>query len=184
MNCERARRMLAQKAARDLSPHGEQVLADHLRVCPGCARLEDELERTWNVLGLYPAVEPSPEFLPKMRARLQAERSTPAIRWTWQFGRNWQWAALAGCFLVAVIVLSRTESVHRTATTPIHIAQTAADSDRWDEQFLQNLDNSLQDSTADYLSTYDSWPGVESRATKFEVPAAKPPTTIGKKESI
>lgn len=184
MNCERARRMLTRKASRDLAPHEEQVLAHHLSVCPRCARLEDELERTWSALGLYPPVEPSPEFLPKLRAKLQAERLTPAVQWTWHFGRNWQWAALAGCFLLAVLVLTRTESMHRTASTPIQTAQTAADTDRWDEQFLQNLDESLQHSIADYLSTYDSWPSMKREAANFESPAAKPPATTGKKESI
>ena len=183
MNCKRARRMLGRKASRDLAPHEEQVLTDHLSVCPRCTRLEDELEHTWSALELYPAVEPSPEFLPKLRARLQAERSTPAVRRTWHFGRNWQWAALAGCFLLAVLVLTRTESMHRTASTSIQTAQTA-DSDRWDEQFLQNLDESLQHSTADYLSTYDSWPGIKREATNFKSPAAKPPATTGKKESV
>ncbi len=184
MNCERARRMMARKASRDLAPHEEQVLADHLSVCPGCARLENELERTWSALGLYPAVEPSPKFLPGLRAKLQLERPTPEVRWTWPFGRKWQWAAWAGCFLLAALVLTRTESMHRTAPTPVQTAKTAADSDRADEQFLQDLDDSLQHSAADYLSTYDSWPGMKREAANFESPAARPPATTGKKESI
>jgi len=184
MNCERARRMMARKASRDLAPHEEQALADHLSVCSGCARIEDELERTWSALGLYPSVESSPEFIPKLRAKLQVERPTPAVRRTWQFGRNWQWAALAGCFLLAALVLTRTESMHRTAPTPVQTAKTAADSDRSDEQFLQDLDDSLQHSAADCLSTYDSWPGIKRQAANFESPAARPPAMTGKKESI
>ena len=184
MNCERARRMLEGKASRDLAPHEEQVLTDHLSICPECARLEDELERTWSALGLYPAIEPSAEFLPKLRAKLRAEMSTPVVRRTWSLGRNWQWAALAGCFLLAALVLFRTESVNRTPAASVQTTQTGTDKDRWDEQFLQDLDDSLQHSAADYLSAYDSWPGMKKQAANFKSPQAKPPAATGKKESI
>lgn len=160
MRCKRARRLLELKASQGLSPRDGKLLADHLTVCPECAEMETQLERTWEVLGHYLPVEPSPDFLPRMKARLRAERPAPRPGWNWHPRLGWQWLALAACVALFAVLLSKSGQLRQDDPGPSPAVKTATDHDRADDQFLEDLERTLQHSDADYLSTYDSWPAA------------------------
>ncbi len=160
MNCKQARRLQAGKASRGLRPRDERLLADHLRVCPDCSALENEMERTWDAMACFPSLEPSAGFLSDLKARLRAEPASPGRReWSRRPGLVWQGMALAACLLLFAVLLTRIGPDRRQAVTG-PAAHPAADSDRWDEQFLEDLDRTLTRPDADYLAVYDSWPGT------------------------
>src|SRR5512136_2933633 len=115
MRCDHVRRILARKAVRDLTPGEARVLADHLRVCPECAGMEDELDRTWRALERHPSVSVSDKFLPELRAKLRAEKTSSRHGWLRLPVWSWRWAALAVSIFLAVVILSRDGLLHREA---------------------------------------------------------------------
>ena len=159
MRCNRARRISAWKASRGISVRDERLLADHLRACPECARLQDQLERTWRALEHIPSFEPSPDFVPKVKARIRAERDVPRSAPNWRPGVAWKWAALAAGVMLVAVLLTKNGPLRHEVIPPNH-GVNVTDHDSWDEEFLQDLELTLQQSDADYLSTYDSWPGA------------------------
>jgi hypothetical protein len=175
--------MLARKASREISPHEAKLLAEHLSTCPQCAGLEDQLERTWSALGCHPSVEPSPDFLPRLKARLRAEQTAQGAGRTWRRDLRWQWMALAACLLLAAVLLTRNGQLRHSALPPDQGRNLAADRDSWDEQFLQDLEQTLQRSDAEYLSAYSSWPGAGNEAASLELPKARLANETKKKES-
>jgi len=160
MRCHRARRLLARKESRRISRREERILSDHLSICRECAGLEDQLERTWSALSHHPQIEPSPDFLAKLRFKLRAEPAPPESRQARHLSLRWQWVALAAGILLAAILLTRDRPISRHSPTAEPGIKIAADRDRGDEQFLEELERILQRPDADYLATYDSWPGA------------------------
>ena len=158
MRCHRARRLLAQKESQGISPRTERALSDHVRICRDCAGLEDQLERTWRALSCHPQIEPSADFLANLRSRLRQEPGSVACRQTRRFIVGWQWVALAAGILLAAVLLTKDSPMFRRASSVETPVKIAADSDRADEQFLEELQRILQRSEADYLAAYDSWP--------------------------
>ena len=59
----------------------------------------------------------------------------------------------------------------------------AVDRDRWDEEFLQDLEQTLQRSDAEYLSAYESWPGAANGAVSIGLPKSGQANVGRKKES-
>jgi hypothetical protein len=184
MRCNHARRLLARKVSREISPHKAKLLADHLGTCPQCAGLEDQLERAWSALGHHPSVEPSPGSLPRLKARLRAEQTAQGAGRTWRRDLRWQWIALAACLLLAAVLLTTDGQLRRGAVPPDQGLNLAVDRDSWDEQFLQDLEQTLQRSDAEYLSAYDSWPGAANEAVRsLELPKTGPAGRTRKRES-
>src|SRR2546426_11414247 len=102
MRCRTARRLAAELAEGVGGTPWQADLSDHLRSCPGCACLTEELARSWQALLAYPAIEPSKEFVPRLRARLQLDqpRTSPEpLR-----PAGWQWMALLGPAPVPILV--------------------------------------------------------------------------------
>ncbi|MGA2261035.1 MAG: hypothetical protein ABSH28_06335 [Acidobacteriota bacterium] len=173
MRCTRAQSILARKAARGISADDERLLVEHLRACPECAGLEDELERTWSALECHPLVKPSPDFVPRLKAKLRAEREASPVLWTWRPDRKWQWLAAAACILLATVLLTRNGPLrHNTQPANQELGMAAADRDRGDEKILQDLEQTLEYSDADYLSAYDLWPGSPRETTNSAPPKA------------
>jgi len=156
MRCTQARRLMEMQAAQGIGPDPERQLAEHLAGCPECSGLARQLDRVWDALAWHPRVEPSPDFLPRLRARIRAEEEThrsgrpPA----WQ----WRWAALGAAVLLAIAILSRQGGIQPPVAITPDGASAAMERDSWDEQFLEELEQTLHRSDADLLSTYDSWP--------------------------
>ncbi|MBZ5499286.1 MAG: hypothetical protein LAP85_23050 [Acidobacteriia bacterium] len=184
MRCNRARRMLAQKASQDISIHDEHLLADHLSACAECARLEEELERTWSALGCHPTVEPSADFLFRIKARLQAGEVAPGGLWNRLPALRWQWVALAGCALLAAVLLTKGGQLRQPPQSPEPGKNITANHDRWDEQFLDDLEQTLQYSAADALSAYDSWPVTALDTPGPEASRSRPAVKLKKKEPL
>jgi hypothetical protein len=175
--------MLERKVSREISPHKAKLLADHLSTCPQCAGLEDQLERAWNALECHPSVEPSPDFLPRLKARFRAEQPAQSAGRTWRQDLKWQWIALAACLLLAAVLLITKGQVRREALPPDQEVNMVVDRDRWDEQFLEDLEQTLQRSDAEYLSAYDSWPGAASEAASSGLPKSGRVSVRRKRES-
>jgi predicted anti-sigma-YlaC factor YlaD len=180
MNCHRAREIMARKASREISSREDGLLKDHIAGCPECAGLEDQLERTWNALACHPAIEPSSEFLPKLRAKIARDRRRS--HWNLRPVLKWQLGALAVCALVAAVFLTRAALYRHDAPAASREILIQVDHNRWDEQFLQDLDTTLQQSAADSLSAYDSWSGSDSDNNESGTARPKPAHRIMKKK--
>jgi len=183
MRCHRARRLLARKESQGISSNEGRVLSDHLSICRECAGLEDQLERTWSALFYHPQIEPSPDFLARLRFRLRAEPASPESRQTRQFNLRWQWVALAAGVLLATILLTKNSPISRHSAPAEPGIKVSADRDPGDEQFLEQLERTLQHSDADYLATYDSWPGALQESGRVS-PAKTGPVESTKRKEI
>ncbi len=178
MRCDQARRMSERKAARGLSPRDEEILAEHLSACTECTALESQLDRTWQALEHHPSIEVSEKFLPQLRAKLRAENPEPRRGWVWRPAWGWRWAAVAVGIALAVVILARSGQLrHETGSKPPH-ATIISDRDRRDDQFLEDLERTLQYSAADTLSAFDSWPYAPQDSPAYEptkiLPAKNP----------
>jgi len=185
MRCHRARRLMARKASRGLSPRADRALSDHMRLCRGCAGLEKQLERTWEALSCHPQIEPSADFLANLRSRLHEEPVSAGSRQSRRFNMRWQWMALAAGILLAAVLLTGIPRVFRdTSSAELQVGATVG-SDRADEQLLEELQGILRHSEADYLAVYDSWP-VPLQETGSPAPETKrgrPDNTVRKEIS-
>jgi hypothetical protein len=182
MRCEQARRMMGAKASQDLDAREAQALEDHLSGCVSCLNLGMELEQTWGALARHPSIEVSPGFRPRLREKLRAEDAGHKSFWHPHSIWRWQWAALAVCAMLIAVILTKTAPwENHSSATRDRITQTT-DRDHKDELFMKDLEQTLKDSSSDYLATYDSWPGgmQESRGLEPEKPGA--PGKRGKKE--
>jgi predicted anti-sigma-YlaC factor YlaD len=182
MNCRQAREIMAAKAAGDLRLPEEQELRRHLLDCAGCAGLEDQLERAWDALDCHPTLEPSAEFLPRLRARIQAEQAEARKAWRFAAPLRWRWAALAVCAVVAAVLLTRPGVFHSNAPVSTEGAAITSSRDVSDERLLQDLDRLLEYSAADSLSIYDSWPGAVPESPGQETAKPVPAGKLMKKE--
>lgn len=183
MRCKRARSLWVRKVSEGISPQQEKVLDDHLKACPACGRMETELEETWNALGSSPGIEPSADFLPRLRVKLQAEQSQPRPEQRRRLSLKWQWAALAACALLAAVLLTRNGQFRHEALPSSQGVKIATDSDHSDEQLLQDIERALQSADTDYLSTYDSWPDVARQSPGSETFKGNPANRTKRKET-
>ncbi len=182
MRCEHTRRMLARKVSGELSARDEQALASHLRSCADCASFQDQLDRAWNALAYYPPLEVSADFVPKLKAKLRTAAIPRRPAWSWQPSWGWQWAALAVCLTLAVVFLTRDGLLRHSGTPANSGTSVTADRDRKDEQFLQDLEQTLQYSVADALSAYDSWPDTGRESSSAGLPENGPSKKMKQKE--
>ncbi len=119
------------------------------------------MEQAWTAMECYPAVEPSSDFLPRLKNRLRAERTAPPRKeWLRRPGLVWQGMALAAGLVLFAVLITKGGPPRQEALPERAAASTVQERDRWDEQFLEDLEQTLAQSDADYLSTYDAWPGV------------------------
>ena len=183
MRCFRARRLMSRRAAQGLSMHQEQMLQEHLVTCGACSRLTDELERAWKALEFHPILEPSADFIPRFKARLREEEPASREKPVWKPVLSWRWMAMAACILLAVVLISRHETGQQDSSSPPdRAAVSVADQSIPDEQFLQDLEEILQQSGTDVLSAYDVWPGIAQDSGNRESPKAGPAEGINKKK--
>ncbi len=182
MRCDQARRMSERKAAQGLSARDERSLAGHLSTCPACAALEDQLNRTWQALGLHPSIEVSEKFMPLLRAKLRAENPEPRRGWVWLPAWGWRWAAAAVAVTLAVVILTRSGQFRHEVDSKSPHASITSDGDRRDDQFLEDLERTLQYSAADTLSAFDSWPYAPQDSPAYEPSKAQPAKKLKQKE--
>jgi hypothetical protein len=158
MRCQGAYRLLGRKESRGLDPREERLLSDHLNVCPECRDIEDQLERTWHALSGHPQIEPSEDFLARVRFRIRAETPSREVRQNRWAHLRWQWVALAAGIVLAAILL--TKAVPISSRPPASEPGASIGTDRGDELLLDEIERILQRSETDYLAAYDSWPGA------------------------
>jgi hypothetical protein len=182
MRCDQAHRIMARKASEDLSPRDQQTLADHLRGCCACAAFEDQLNRTWNALACHPPLEVSADFLPRLKAKLKTEQAVPRRAKAWRPAWGWQWAAATVCIALALVFLAKTGMFRQSTRGVDQSTNVAAERDRRDEQFLQDLEQTLKYSAADSLSTYDAWQASILEPAALESIKAMPVAKAKKKE--
>jgi hypothetical protein len=174
---------MARRAAEDLDPRHSRELEKHLAACSECSGLEAQLESVWTILGHEQPLEPSAGALPRLKAMVRSEPGhRPAHRSSWS-GQVWRWAAVAACALMAAVLFIWRGEPDRTSRAPDQ-APSAGEHDRWDDQFLQDLDRALQRSPEGYLAAYDSWPGIAQEAAGTEAKPPAPRPEGRKKESL
>ncbi len=168
MHCHRARRLLEHKESQALPAREEGRLADHLQACTACRELQTQLDLTWKALGYHPSVEPSADFLEKVRDRIRDRPAEMLPVHGWNLKPAWQWMALAACALLAAVIVVRNIGIF-SETQPVSQQTTVPSKpDLWDEQFLRDLEKTLQHSDAEVLSIYDTWPGFLQEGSNFD----------------
>ncbi len=183
MRCHRARRLLARRESGNINLRLEAILAEHLQSCPECGRMEAELEKTWNALGTCPGLEPSADFLPTLTKRLRAEQNTTRPARKLHFHVKWRWAALAACALLAIVLLRQEGQFHHDANRVNQGMKASVESDRADEQLMQDLEQVLRTADTDYLSAYDSWSGPAPQPSGDESSKGSPAGKTRRKET-
>jgi anti-sigma factor RsiW len=81
MKCQEIESALLGGVNGRLDPKERVALETHLGECPACRTRAEEFRKVWGALDWLPAVEPSPTFDARLRARLAAEKR-PARWWT------------------------------------------------------------------------------------------------------
>ncbi len=107
MNCQRIESaLLAVLDGRATAAEKEQAAA-HIAQCADCARRMESLRDAWNALDHLPAIEPSPLFDARLRARLAEEAVAPRPRWfAWPLAHLRLVALAAGLVAVTAVWLS------------------------------------------------------------------------------
>lgn len=168
MKCHVAREII-ENVIEGSSVIGDRSLDAHLKACKECAGYLNELQLTWDILGTYPSISPSPDFAGRLHHKI-AEPRRPE-RWypAWIPAVSWQWAVAGACVLVFGIFLT----VHFNST-PAFLELAPSSLDAQDEEFLQDLDRSLQQTTGDYLQVFDSWRESASDVSSTDQLPAEP----------
>jgi hypothetical protein len=81
MECKSARSMLFRLMDDELPPEEQERLGEHLRICLPCAREKKILMIPRRIARSIPALEPSPFFYARLKARLERESQSITI---WQ----------------------------------------------------------------------------------------------------
>jgi hypothetical protein len=153
VRCREARRLLLSEVENDL-PVSSKELREHLADCRACSDLAWDIKETWCLLGHYPVIEPSADFKIRLRRRLLSVEPQSRRAWIWAPAFGWQLLALAACSLLIAVFIAT-----RVATPPTQRTESSFNgTDRWDETFLDDLDQTLRHTDPDYLREYDSWP--------------------------
>lgn len=99
MNCQKIEELLSEYSAGELRAEEHQQVRLHLEACPPCDRLRRQLERTWDLLGEWDGLTPSPTFQAQVWERIRQE--APARNWFW----NWGWLTRAGLATAALALV-------------------------------------------------------------------------------
>jgi len=109
MNCERFRDQMLD-ALQGTAP---TELQGHVRACPACAQELEKLKQTSALLEEWPALEVSPYFDSRLRARLREQAAAPVTEGWWEWLRKPALAASFALLLVAgvgVLELSKPQT--------------------------------------------------------------------------
>jgi hypothetical protein len=109
MDCNSARSMLFRLLDDEVHPGERQGLDAHLRTCPSCAREQKILMFPRRLARSIPALEPSPFFYSRLKARLERESQSITI-WQVMIGMSRQIVpALATVTLVIISLFAYLE---------------------------------------------------------------------------
>ncbi|MFH1573941.1 MAG: hypothetical protein ABIG68_08145 [Acidobacteriota bacterium] len=173
MRCAEATEILwsaAEEPGAELPPR----LSVHLASCAACRATAEEIAQVWRLLGDFPEVEPGPDFKAEFYRRLRASPAGEVRPPGRQPVPGWHWLAAAATALVILVIAGS-----RLTLPPPEIAGSATGwQDRWDDGFLEELERTLVNLDAEYLSAYDSWPGLAA-----ESPATEPKSSAPARES-
>ena len=161
MNCQRIEsELLAVLDGRATAAEKAQMAA-HIAQCADCARRMESLRETWVALEHLPAIEPSPLFDVRLRARLAAEAAAPRPRWfAWPLAHLRLVALAAGLVAVAAVWYS-----YRPAPALPAITQEQSQQDFTVVKNLPVLEN------YDVLSNFDALtalPGAQQNASQAQ----------------
>ena len=165
MECRKVRELI-EKAIEDSAVVRDPSLDTHILDCRECASYLNDLKLTWDILSAYPAIRPSSDFSGRLHRKIaQPYRQQ---RWCpgWIPALSWQWALTGTGVLVLGIFLTV-----RSSRTPALLELAPNGLDAQDEEFLQDLDRSLQRTTGDYLQVFDSWRESTDLSPTDQLPA-------------
>lgn len=80
MDCRRFRNQHALLVDERCSAHEENQMRGHMRGCPRCARLDASVRRSLLLARNLPDIQPAPDFLARLEARLHAGAQPMEVR--------------------------------------------------------------------------------------------------------
>lgn len=106
MNCRKVKRELISFIDGSLDETARAAVAEHLWLCPRCAREERRLRSVKEMLGQVRLKGPSPPLLRATRRRIAAEQATPAREFlSWRPSLSFTLSAILMVFLIISGVL-------------------------------------------------------------------------------
>ncbi len=177
MRCKQARKRLRLMSGPE-EWQADPDLQAHLKECVPCSDHGQEILRTWEALGQYPSVRPSPDFIRTFNLRLADQEPRNRIPSFAGPIPGWQWMALAASVLL--VILLAVKPPQPAADLKAGLSNT----DVTDENFLQDLDRSLESSEGNYLPTYDSWPATELENSPESSPESQPGSNSKQKGAV
>jgi anti-sigma factor RsiW len=156
MDCERMdASLLAVIDGRAANEERESV-EDHLAGCGACARRMQQLRAVWSDLDSLPAIEPSPAFDARLRARI-AERPAPSRLFGWMTG-NLRLVAVVAALVAVAVWISLRPAIQRPAPEPARSQQDFA--------VVKNLPVLENYDVVSNLDVLSDLPGAEDTSTQ------------------
>jgi hypothetical protein len=165
MECRKVREII-EKAIEGSAVVRDPSLDVHLHDCRECTSYLNDLKLTWDILGAYPEIGVSPDFSDRLHRKIAQPYRRPHRRPGWIPALSWQWALTGAAVLVFGIFLTV-----RSSRMPALLELAPNGLDAQDEEFLQDLDQSLQRTTGDYLQVFDSWRESTDLSPSDQLPA-------------
>lgn len=99
MRCEKVREILPAYEDEELPQSLMAEVKAHLHGCVSCQREKQLLSETWEILGVLPAIEPSPDFRTRLWEKINEKEKS--VQW-WQSPRFAFAAGFLGIWIVGV----------------------------------------------------------------------------------
>jgi len=112
VKCNQARELLSPYLDGELEPSREELLSDHLGICPGCSREMDELKKAMEMLRRLPELAPAGGFRAGLRECLAGEQLSVPVNYrshdsfARRGARLWPRLAVAATLILAVGITS------------------------------------------------------------------------------
>lgn len=137
MKCKKVKRLLAMFLDNQLSPDLTSRVKTHLDTCAVCAKEYGLLKETWDLLGEYKSVVPSPNFKATFWQRLSREEEVSEREPLFVFPRLKPYLVPALATLAIILVMSITLVNFLLAPSIQRLALLVGEQDI---QMLQELD--------------------------------------------
>lgn len=124
MDCERIEAALLAVVDGRAAKQERERVEGHVAACGACARRMEEMQGVWSDLDSLPAVEPSPSFDARLRARMAEQPARPRF-FEWMTG-NMRLVAVVAALVAVAVWISLRPTIQRPAPSSAQAQQDFA----------------------------------------------------------